>query len=230
MPTTYTKRTKPDTKRWLGIDSSHFDSVEAGGFETSPVTAMLNGTGSWINILNLTGTTLSFYLDLGATYKVTKVRGRSNGAFNADPTNVNIYVSTDNSTWGGAVAEDLDFQDTSSWVESSTFEKVGRYVRVEVDETENTVLAIDWGGGFPGFDIEISEWIERIEPSTTFTPREDEITNETAGEPIGLLLALTYGNIIKGPITTVWGERVEPSTNYSNRTEPSTPWTIRVEP
>ncbi len=138
---------------WLGINSSHLHSFCFGwGLEDA-----LDGEDFW-NIPIYHGEFLPhwFILDLGESIAIKKVRGRSRTTL--DPISVDIYVSDDLESWGMAVATGITtWQDTSSWVEIDTIDKIGRYIKVEVTATE-----YDHGDHY-------MEWGENDEP-------EDHIT------------------------------------------------------
>jgi hypothetical protein len=101
-----------------------------------------------------------FILDLGGYYCVGGFRGRSYRG--SDPTNIDIYVSYTNGNWGSAVISDIaTWQDTDSWQTVDSTDKVGRYVKVIVDETElGEGVWFQWGSsgatGNKGFDINVS--------------------------------------------------------------------------
>ena len=121
---------------WLGITSANIHS-KCGEEAANTLAEGLDGVDYWGH---LTNETHWFILDLEQTYNITKVRGRSDwsGVPSADPTDVNIYVSTDGVSWGTAVATGITtWQDTSSWVEINTTAKEGRYVKVEIIDTES---------------------------------------------------------------------------------------------
>jgi hypothetical protein len=138
------------TGDWLGVSSS--DIYDFCGEETGLTLAeALDGTDVWEHLVNETH---YFVIDLGASYTVKMVRGRSYHL--ADPTDVNIYVSTDGSTWGTAVAAGITtWQDCSSgeWVEIDVTDKVGRYVKVEIVDTEDALNKIKFGSTGTPFSI-----------------------------------------------------------------------------
>lgn len=124
---------------WLGISSANYDSNCGDSFGFTLQEA-LGGTDYWRHTEEHTH---YFILDLGSTYNVTKVRGRSERT--QDPIDVNIYVSNDTGSWGAAVASGITtWQDTASWVEIDTTDKSGRYVKVEIIDTEGS-SGIGWG-------------------------------------------------------------------------------------
>ncbi|MCK4881934.1 MAG: discoidin domain-containing protein, partial [Candidatus Omnitrophica bacterium] len=133
-------------KQWFGINSSHLDSD--CGF--SNLTGALDGT--WYAD-DATDHVHWIILDLGQDYNITKVRGRSQTT--NDPLDVDIYVSTDKITWGTAVASNIStWYDTGSWVEVDTTDKTGRYVKIEVEDTESALGNwCSWGGLSPHFSI-----------------------------------------------------------------------------
>lgn len=116
---------------WIGINSSHYDS-HCGTSGTRTIQEALDGTDFWEHLVDETHW---FIVDLGQTYNVTKVRGRSNYVY--DPTSINIYVSDNKEDWGVAVATGIDtWKNTDEWVEVNTTSKNGRYVKVEIVDTE----------------------------------------------------------------------------------------------
>lgn len=119
---------------WLGIDSSHLDSHCGDSFGYTLAEA-LDGTDMWAHADSHTHW---FVIDLGAIYNITKVRGRSNS--DRDPIDIDIYVSEDGVDWGTAVVANITtWQDTIGWIEIETIPKVGRYVKVDIqDEEQNT--------------------------------------------------------------------------------------------
>ena len=133
---------------WLGISSSNLDSwcADFGGQFLSEA---LDGVGYWLCAFTHDHW---FILDLGQTYKITKVRGRSDmSEFN--PTDVEVYVSDNKSVWGDAVASGISqWAGMTSWVEVDTVEKNGRYILVKIVNTENVNRIIQWGGD-PAFTI-----------------------------------------------------------------------------
>jgi hypothetical protein len=93
----------------------------------------LNGTGTWTC---LTPETHELIIDLGQFYLIRKVSGRSNTA--NDPTSVNIYISDDPASWGDAVESAITtWQNTTTMVEVDITDTHGRYIKIEVDSTED---------------------------------------------------------------------------------------------
>jgi hypothetical protein len=138
----YTELNWLDSDDWLGIGSSEL--VYACEFKLELGEA-LDGMSCWSPIMNHDH---EFILDLGKTYRIKKFKGRSDTEF--DPTNVDIYISADNSTWGTAVASDINtWQDTSTWVEINSTDKDGRYIKVVVQDTEDINRRLIWGGFYP---------------------------------------------------------------------------------
>ena len=126
---------------WLGITSANIHS-KCGEEADNTLADGLDGLDFWTH---LTNETHWFILDLGATYNITKVRGRSE-APDLDPIDVNIYVSTDGVSWGTAVATGITtWRDITSWVEIDTTDKEGRYVKVEIVDTEQVNNSIGMG-------------------------------------------------------------------------------------
>jgi len=133
---------------WIGINSSHYDS-HCGDFGSYTIEKALNGTDAWYHMV---AEVHNVVLDLGQVYNVKKVRGRSNLTY--DPTSVNIYVSNDKESWGAAVASGIDtWQNTNEWQEVDTVYKSGRYVKVEIAETEAGVSDVLMFGSDAPFEI-----------------------------------------------------------------------------
>lgn len=123
---------------WLEIDSSHLYGY-CGYTTPYYLNAALDGDDIWVHAYDHDHW---FIIDLGESYLIDKVRGRSSGwyqmGYACDPTDVNIYVSDDPEDWGDAVATGIStWQDTSSWREVSTTPKVGRYIKIEIVDTED---------------------------------------------------------------------------------------------
>ncbi len=117
---------------WLGINSYHLHSFcWKWGLEGA-----LNGKDFWnISVYHFKFLPHWFILDLGESITIKKVRGRSRTSM--DPISVDVYVSDDLESWGMAVATGITtWQDTSSWVEIDTIDKIGRYIKVEVTAIE----------------------------------------------------------------------------------------------
>lgn len=101
----------------------------------------LDGLDFWLHIVDHTH---RFDLDLGASYNISKVRGRSLTA--RDPTDVTIWVSDDPNDWGAAVKAGIaTWKDTLDWVEIDTTPKIGRYMSIRIYQTENVDDHIQWG-------------------------------------------------------------------------------------
>jgi len=139
---------------WIGVGSSHYDS-HCGDDGARTIEEALDGTDYWLHEVNETHW---FVLNLGQTYNITKVRGRSDyPILTRDPDDVNIYVSDDKANWGTAVASGITtWQDTTAWVEVDVTDKNGRYVKVEIVSTESADNYLRFGdspGPFTIFDV-----------------------------------------------------------------------------
>jgi len=137
---------------WLNVGSTHLDSSSGAGDNGHLLTEALDGTDYWERDA---GEVHWFIIDLGQTYTVTKVKGRSESA--EDPTDINIYVSDDKGDFGAAVGSGIaTWQDTEAWVVTDTTDKAGRYVKVEIDATEQgTPGTLQFGTDprYPMFDV-----------------------------------------------------------------------------
>ncbi len=140
---------------WLGVNSSHLHSD--CGHTGLDVEGALDGTLYWYHVADETH---YFVIDLGQAYNVEKVRGRSLSIGGLDPTDVNIYVSDNTSTWGAAVAAGISsWQGTATWQEEDVTDKNGRYVKVEIVDTEHVDRYLLFGGftaPFKIFDVYVS--------------------------------------------------------------------------
>ena len=132
---------------WYGVGSEHLVSY-CGQEDNTHLTWALDGSNRWYHS---TDHTHYFILDLGSSVNLIKFRSRSNQT--DDPTDVDIYVSETNGDWGAAVAEGITtWQDSADWVEYDSTDKQGRYIKVEIVDTENVGgNAMNYGEG-PIFD------------------------------------------------------------------------------
>lgn len=131
---------------WLELSSAEYDS-HCGDSEGHTILGALDGTDAWWHAVYELH---EFILDLGQTYTIKKVRGRSN-TDGYDPTNINIYVSDSKIDWGATVATNVDYSDTSTWVETDITDKDGRYIKVVIGETESASHYLQWGGVSPDY-------------------------------------------------------------------------------
>ena len=131
----YTEMNWLDADDWLGISSSNLVADSGSYFEGwEDLDDALDGNTHWKSAND--DTPQWFILDLEQTYTITKFRGRSIDSV-GDPIDVDIYISTNNSTWGTAVATGITtWQDTASWIEVDSTDKVGRYIKVEIIDWE----------------------------------------------------------------------------------------------
>jgi hypothetical protein len=139
--------------KWLEINSTnllHFCGEDVG----HTLANALNGIAAWWHTEDAPH---EFELDLGSNFIITKVRGRSD-AGEYDPRDISIYVSQDRSDYGAAVANVTTWYDTIVWVEISTTTKIGRYVKVVIETTENRSRYLRFGAyelepAFAIFDV-----------------------------------------------------------------------------
>lgn len=136
------------TGDWLGISSANIDSF-CGEEATGTLADALDGLDRWEHYDEETHW---FILDLGQTYTIKKVRGRSDGV--SDPTDVNIYID-DNNPPTTLVKEGITtWQDTDQWVEIDIDPPAdGRYIKVEIITTEQSGGEIEWGRRLSSFTI-----------------------------------------------------------------------------
>jgi len=132
---------------WIGdngLDSSFINYASEPGKTGNVLTGAFDGTDYWqADVKDY------FIIDLGYNCTVEKFKGRSLRAI--DPTDISIWVSTDNSTWGSAVVSNIStWQDTESWVEVDCTDKNGRYIKVVTEDSEVSPDML-WGE-YNGFD------------------------------------------------------------------------------
>jgi hypothetical protein len=138
----FTKMHWLDADDWLGISSAQYDShCGSGGGHT--VAKALDGEDMWVHEADETHW---FILDLGTTYTIKKVKGRSNHF--ADPIDVNIYIDNNNPPTTLCEEGITTWQDTSEsewvWITLTT-EGTGRYIKVEIEDTEKLSRYIHFG-------------------------------------------------------------------------------------
>ena len=133
---------------WLGISSAELDSYCGQEFFCTLASA-LDGTGYWDHNENEVHW---FVLDLGQSYDISKVRSRSETA--DDPTDVNIYIDDSNPPTTLCEEGITTWQDTSNWVEITlTTPGTGRYIKVEIEDTEDFQNQIRYGDVTSPFTI-----------------------------------------------------------------------------
>jgi len=135
---------------WLGINSTNKLSVcgEDVGYELNKA---LDGTGVWYHSA---ATPHQFVLDLGYTYYIQRVRGRSITT-GCDPINVEIYVAENLLDYGDAVATTDHWCNTNDWVEVVTTAKLGRYIKIVITTTEHKSGFLHFGRDLPVAPITI---------------------------------------------------------------------------
>ncbi|MBE3122961.1 MAG: discoidin domain-containing protein [Thermoplasmata archaeon] len=125
--------------RWLNINSNNYDS-SCGNDGSHTCARALDGIDDWEHTATETHW---FIVDLKGNYSISKVRGKS--VTTRDPTNVNIYISLDKSDWGTPIAAGISWSDAGTWREFATISKVGRYVKVEIIDTEHPNDYVQFG-------------------------------------------------------------------------------------
>lgn len=134
---------------WLNISSWNIHSYCGWSWDygESNLENALDGIYYWAHQLQHTHW---FILDLGDVYTVKYLRGRSN-ALTGDPTDVDVYVSNLTSFNWFLVATAISlWQDRTYWVEWNCSDRHGRYVKVEILETEDYPWNwLYWGGAWP---------------------------------------------------------------------------------
>lgn len=125
---------------WLGITSTEYDSHcgDSWGYTAEEA---LDGSDYWEHDVDETHWLI---LDLSETYTIKKVSGRSFSNF--DPTDVDVYVSDSKASWGTAVATNITtWQDTTTMQEVDTTDQDGRYIKIELIDTEFALDFLIWG-------------------------------------------------------------------------------------
>ena len=130
-----------DSDDWLGISSSELDS-HCGDSSGRTLSEALDGTDYWYHFGE---SDHHFIIDLGEPYTIKKLRGRSYRS--CDPIDIDIFVSNNKSNWGNPIVSGIStWQDTASWqvVNLSTYGQ-GRYIKVQINDTEHLFNNIEWG-------------------------------------------------------------------------------------
>jgi len=126
---------------WLELNHLNIDSLCG---EDSPFTLVQAMSGGGYYWRHSTTEVHWFILDLGQTYTITKVKGRSSTS--DDPTDVDIYVSDDKEDWGDPVITGIsDWFNNIEFVEHEVTEKAGRYIKVVINDTEDPNDEIGFG-------------------------------------------------------------------------------------
>lgn len=129
--------------QWIYPDSTTISSF-CNDLDKHRLADALDGPGSndWGCDLNETHWCI---LDLGQMWLIKKFKTFSDTK--DDPQSINVYISTDGSTWGTAVGTGFDPEDTETYQEFDFTDKVGRYIKFEIDDTEDPTGDIGWGAG-----------------------------------------------------------------------------------
>lgn len=130
----------PPPDAWLEIGSSVLDSY-CGSSYGQTLEPALDGTNYWYHVVDETHW---FILDLVDTYVIKKVRGRSKGV--GDPTDVNIYIDDSKPPTTLCKEGISTWTNTEEWIEITLdTEGTGRYIKVEIEDTESGNRYIHWG-------------------------------------------------------------------------------------
>jgi hypothetical protein len=143
--------TAPVSEGWIGINSGHYEDHIGDFNDGTKFVDALDGKTYWQYNADPPYWAI---LDLGKSYKVTKMRGRASKM--GDPTDVDIYVSDDKNDWGTPVKTGISvWRNTASWVEvEMDAQKTGRYVYIYVNECEPaSPVKIRWGYNYPILDV-----------------------------------------------------------------------------
>lgn len=126
---------------WLGISSAEYDS-NCGDSFSHTLSEALDGSDYWYHA---DAEVHWFILDLGQTYTITTVRGRSDIGY--DPTDVNIYIDDNNPPTTLCEEGITTWTDIATWVEIELgTEGEGRYIKVEIEASESGAGAkMSWG-------------------------------------------------------------------------------------
>lgn len=126
---------------WLNIGSAQLHS-KCGEDPSYLLADALDGLNVWYH--DFEGVHW-FILDLGQSYTITKVKGRSNYPA-MDPYHLDIYVSDDIENWGAAVKTNIDLWRTENeFIEYDVTEKSGRYIKVVILDTMDAQDRLVWG-------------------------------------------------------------------------------------
>jgi len=162
---------------WLEINSAelHSDCGDDGTAETWE--AFADGTDQVAHSVDEVHWVI---FDLGASYTVSKVMFHA--PFNSGaPDDLDVFVSTDGSTWGTAVLANYDvnagYTFPSPDIQDVT-PKVGRYVKLVINSTTHASDYLDWGWtAFECFDVYEGLIGDNI---TTYIPLSGQTTATTS--------------------------------------------------
>ena len=115
---------------WLEISSTELDDSCEG--LSQDLKDALDGLGRWYHYE--VSDPHWFVIDLGQTYTIKKVRGRSKSV--ADPIDVDILISDSNPPTTLIEEGITTWQDTNDWVEIDITDSDGRYIKVHIEDTE----------------------------------------------------------------------------------------------
>ena len=189
-----------DNKGWFGVSGTNLSSY-CGQEDGTSLSNALSGSARWYHSTNHTH---YFILDMGVSHTWTKFRSRSNQT--DDPTKVSIYVSETNGDWGAAVAVDIStWQDSAAWVEYDSTDKIGRWIKVEITETEAFPAGgtLNYGNG-PIFDAYYDDGVTRLVTYVRAVADDLGITDaigqalgfdRTVTDDIGITDAMTRGQV-----------------------------------
>lgn len=168
---------------WFGVTSANLETADRGD-TGAKLSNMLDGTGAsqslWLEVAN-PSFPQEFVLDLGQNYTIERIRSRSFYLVNI--TDFDVYVSETNGDWGTAVIEGVNpTAGGSSYTETATTEKVGRYVRVVLNTSSfGTILSWGLNGAFGNcFDVFVGYSYDQ-EPGGVFTYNESGYTYNATG-------------------------------------------------
>ncbi len=137
--------------QWYEVDENDLDSYSRRGNFPHYIEQALNGTDYWWP--NATEVHW-FILDLGQSYTITKVRGKSSFT-DYDPIDIDVYVSDDKGNFGAPVVTGIStWKNTQIWEEIEVTPKTGRYIKFVVNATEQGSPG-DMAWGAPSEDHKI---------------------------------------------------------------------------
>ena len=166
-----------DADAWLGISSTNLEDF--CGEENSALSLVnaLDGVLTWQhNVAEVHW----FVLDLGETYIIKKVRGRTKTY--RDPIDVNIYIDDNNPPTTLCEEGITTWQDRTTWDENTlTTPGTGRYIKVEIEGTEyGSPGEIHFGGEYQAWFAIFDAYGDVAAPANTApTQSAQKIWNST---------------------------------------------------
>jgi len=168
---------------WFGVTSGNLIK-HCGDTGAYTLAKALDGIDHWYHAVSEIHW---FIIDLGKSCTISKMRGRSLSVM--DPTRVALYTFQTPAEHEVLVGMTDAWRDTSAWVEVPTKPKIGRYIRVEIQQTEEPRDYIAFGSHTSPFTI--------FDVFTDVTPDDPKFSGDCGWK----LVSLPYAGTISKTAT-----------------------------